>query len=159
MASGMHIEANLKGIDAIMNRMKNLRSDVEDIIDGNIEELAEDIEADAKELAPNTIKTAGSGKDIDDFGQIRNSIRAVKVGKMHSEVRVGVPGPIGNMAAYVEFGTGKYVKIPPGFEQYAMMWYKTGRGTILPAPYLFPALEYNRNIFIEQLKKDLKQIS
>lgn len=60
-------------------------------------------------------------------------------------------------APYVEFGTGKKVKVPKGLEAYAMQFKGRGiRKVNLPArPYLFPAFFSN----IELLKTKLKDIT
>lgn len=42
-------------------------------------------------------------------------------------------------AAYVEFGTGEFVDVPGGFEDYAMTFKGERDGFSRPQPYLFPA--------------------
>lgn len=155
------IKVEIKGMNKLLSKMGNMRKDVEDILEGDIEEGANRVELFAKEGAPDVIKTAHGIDDKDEPGQIRNSIRTVKVSKLRCDVEVGIPGKIGDLAAWVEFGTGKYIDIPPGFEEYAMNFIgkiRPGTGTILAQPYLFPALERERKVFIERLKKDLNAL-
>lgn len=152
-----YIKAEIKGLSKLLNKLGGLRSEAENILSEEIETAADDVERMAKQNATSTIQTSYGGND-QDFGQIRNSIRAVKVSKLQSNVEVGVPGPIGDLAVYVEVGTGKWIDIPQGFEAYFMQWFKNGKGTILPQPYLFPALEAERKVFIERLKASLKAL-
>ena len=42
-------------------------------------------------------------------------------------------------AAYVEFGTGDFVSVPEGVEDYAMTFKGNRKGFSRPQPYLFPA--------------------
>lgn len=42
-------------------------------------------------------------------------------------------------AAYVEFGTGDFVSVPDGLEDYAMTFKGSRKGFSRPQPYLFPA--------------------
>lgn len=56
------------------------------------------------------------------------------------------------MAAYIEFGTGTYVDVPPGWESIAWAFYVNGKGYTHPNPYLYPAYYNGRR----QYKKDLK---
>lgn len=142
------------GLQRIQARIANLRSDVEEVLAEEIESAAENIANMAKQAAPSVIAAAGKD-EIDEPGQIRNSLQAWKSGPL--EWSVGMPrlGRINDMAGYLEFGTGIYVDIIPGLEAYAMMWFVNGRGTILPHPYLFPSAEREKPEFIARLKKDL----
>lgn len=42
-------------------------------------------------------------------------------------------------AAYVEFGTGDFVSVPDGLEDYALTFKGSRKGFSRPQPYLFPA--------------------
>lgn len=150
---GVHIE----GLQRLQVKMKNLRPEVEEILSGEIEAAAENVERMAKQNAPSTIQTSYGGNN-QEFGQIRNSLSAWQVSKLEWNTGIRTTGPINDLAAYVEFGTGKFIDIPAGMEAYAMMWYKNGKGTILPQPYLFPAVEQERVRLIERLKADLNNL-
>ena len=56
--------------------------------------------------------------------------------------------PIG---AYIEFGTGQFVEIPPGLEEYAMTFYKNGKGRIAAHPFLFPAFDVEGEKLMDRL--------
>src|ERR1700748_298741 len=46
-------------------------------------------------------------------------------------------------AAYVEFGTGPLVEVPPGLEDYARTFFITGKGHQPAHPFFFPAIFRN----------------
>lgn len=56
------------------------------------------------------------------------------------------------MSAYIEFGTGIFVQVPPGWEDIAWSFYVNGKGYLRPYPYFYPAYYIGRR----QYKKDLK---
>jgi HK97 gp10 family phage protein len=131
----------VQGLDSLLKKMEGLRKEVEDRVDEEMDLLVEDIEADAKSLVPV------------DLGALKSSIRPAANERLHKEIIVGE-----RYAPYLEFGTGKFVEVPSGLEDYAMTWYVNGKGYIHPHPFLFPAVEKNRKPFIENLKKSLKNL-
>jgi HK97 gp10 family phage protein len=62
-----------------------------------------------------------------------------------------------NYAAYVEFGTGRMVQVPPEMTEIAMMFKGRGiREVNLPArPFLYPALVKGRPRYIKDLEESL----
>jgi hypothetical protein len=58
-------------------------------------------------------------------------------------------------APYVEFGTGAFVKVPTGLEDYAMQFYVNGEGITPATPFFFAPFLTKRKELIEQIKKDL----
>lgn len=148
----------IEGLQQIQVKMKNLRSEVEEILSGEIEAAAENIERMAKENAPSIIETSHGDQSMDEYGQIRSALSAWKVSKLEWQAGMPMLGPINDIAGFLEWGTGKFINIPPGLEAYAMQWYVDGTGTILPQPYLFPAVEQERTKFVERLKKDLEAL-
>lgn len=144
------------GLQRVQARIANLTRDAEDILAEEIEASAENIARMAKEAIGSELVTTNKGIENDLVGQIKNSIRPWKSGQLQWSVGMPVLGKINDMAGYLEFGTGIYVDIIPGLEGYAMKWYKNGRGTILPHPFLFPSAEIERSRFITRLKKDIE---
>src|SRR5690606_16361151 len=59
-----------------------------------------------------------------------------------------------NYSAYVEFGTGDRVEVPPGLEDWAMQFYVNGQGSTPAQPFLYPAFQ----VISKQYLADLKQI-
>lgn len=101
------------------------------------------IETGAKRLAP----VAGKGKH---GGPLRSSI--------HSQIRSdGLGGHVWVQAPYApyqEFGTGDYVDVPPGFEDFAMKF--KGRGirkvNILAKHFLWNAWSWEAPRFFERIR-------
>lgn len=62
------------------------------------------------------------------------------------------------MGAYIEFGTGVYVKVAPEWKDMAWQFYVNGKGRLRAHPYMYPAFIKGRDMFIKSLKKKLEQI-
>ena len=86
--------------------------------------------------------TVSKGIFSADNPEIRASIRSTKVRPFVYEIAAGY----GNdpMAAYIEFGTGKYFAEYPGkepsWQKLAREYYKTGKGRIPCNAYLYPSV-------------------
>lgn len=157
MADFLNIQ--ITGINKLMSKFSNLKSEVEDVMSEELEVSAENIENESKQNCPDMVKVAdskngGSVNEQDLAGGLRASIMAVNVSDLQKQVVVG-QSPMG---AYVEFGTGAYVDILPGLEDYAMTFYVNGKGTILPQPYLFPAMEDERPKLVSRLQNRFKNL-
>lgn len=68
----------------------------------------------------------------------------------------------GDIAAYVEFGTGQsaatyLAMVEPEWREEAKKYYVNGKGTIINQPYLYPAYIKNRTEFINELKALVKK--
>lgn len=62
------------------------------------------------------------------------------------------------LAGFLEWGTGNYVITPPETTTaYQMQWFKNGKGTLRPAPFLIPAWRVGCNKFLVELNKELKR--
>lgn len=74
-------------------------------------------------------------------------------GGVTGEVRVGV-----KYGAYQEFGTGKLVRVPSGYQNLAMKF--KGKGirevNIKPHPYLIPAINSEIPVFTRNIKEIFK---
>lgn len=103
----------------------------------------------ANEIATKAARNLSAYTDVDPTGIIAQSINAIpKNNGLTWSVAVNqVP-----MAAYIEFGTGVYVDVPPGWEDIAWQFYVNGKGRLRPNPYLYPAYYEGRR----QYKIDLK---
>lgn len=58
-------------------------------------------------------------------------------------------------AAYVEFGTGTFVEVPAGYEDYAMEFFVSGEGRGKPQPYMLPALFANQEKLVPLIEAEL----
>lgn len=90
------------GIKPFLRRLKDLGEDAKQVVDDEMTAGALDMVRIAKRLAP-----------VDE-GLLRNSIGADTTKRFQKEFFVTA-----FYAAYREFGTGKKVKIPSGYEQMA----------------------------------------
>lgn len=63
------------------------------------------------------------------------------------------------MGAYIEFGTGVFVKVAPEWKDLAWQFYVNGKGRLHAHPYLYPAYEKGRKDFIKALKAKIRQIT
>lgn len=101
-----------------------------------------------------TVNDAKSNAPVDE-GTLRNAISYAK-DKTSVTIAVNV-----DYAAYQEFGTRSFVKISPGWEEFAAQFKGSQRALsmlangVKPHPYLIPAVEKNRIELIKQLKAQL----
>jgi len=103
-----------KGVTGISQTIKELRKfgyQFEKQIGLEIEAIAFQVEGDAKQKAPK------------NFGKLAQSISHQKVNDLMYKVTVNE-----SYGAYLEFGTGHKVKVPPEFKELAEQFRGTGRG-------------------------------
>lgn len=81
----------------------------------------------------------------------------MSVSKTESGWAVNVGSDI-DMAAFLEWGTGDFVVVPPETtDDYTMQWYKNGRGTLRPHAALIPAYRVEREKLVSALLAELKR--
>jgi HK97 gp10 family phage protein len=131
-------KGSIKGIDETVKELRKFGKDVEKLIDATTNDIALQIEGDAKVLAPK------------DLGKLAQSIHVVKITESNYKIVAGV-----KYAPYVEFGTGGLVNVPKDWGTYPMRF--KGRGikqiNIRPQPYLLPAWIKGKNDYLKNLKK------
>jgi HK97 gp10 family phage protein len=164
---------SIKGIPETIKQLRAFGKDIEKLIDAETSDIAEQIESDAKKLAPK------------NFGKLAQSISSSKV-KM-SNYKITVNEIYG---AYMEFGTGTKVRVPKELSSVAASFkgggkkgsYKEGLEAIKnwcrakgidekfayvifskilgagvnPQPFLYPAWVKGRKDYLNNLKKLLK---
>ena len=135
--------ASFQGVQGTIEKLRKFGSIGENRIKIISETIANEIASDAKQ-------NISGYQDRELAGKISASIKVEKVRSdaFSYTVRVGEQP----MCAYLEFGTGTFVQIPPGFEKIAWQYYVNGKGYMRPYPYLYPAYYKGRR----QYKKDLK---
>lgn len=107
----------------------------------NVEKIKNEID---NEMAASAESMVAYSKSIfsADAPEIRASIRSNKVKNFSYEIIAGRGDD--PMAAYIEFGTGKYFPYYIGKEKewqdLARQYYINGKGRMYPAPYLYPSV-------------------
>jgi len=133
------LNLEIKGIDAIIKKLKTYGEHAENIVEIHTRVAAEDITADAKRLTPR------------DDGDLVKSIHNYKINKLTYGIVAGMP-----YAAYQEFGTGGLVEVPKELRALAIQF--KGKGVkkinLKPQPFLYPALVLNRQYYKEDLLKE-----
>jgi hypothetical protein len=129
----------IRGLKNLQKRLKDLPNDIQEEVDIYLDAKALNVERDAIAAAPV------------DHGFLKGGIKA--------NISLFLSKSIASNAAYsayVEFGTGPHVRIPPGMEAYAAQFKGSRPGNSKAQPFLFPA--YFKNLRPRQVEKDLKKI-
>jgi HK97 gp10 family phage protein len=92
----------IKGLAELQARLKNAAANLPQMVGAELMDGANAIATEAKQRAPG------------DQGILRNLISVVQQDTTHYSVVSGA-----DYSAFVEFGTGEKVQIPPGLEEYA----------------------------------------
>lgn len=108
----------------------------------------------AKSIFPTGNQASKSQTQV--YSIIRGSIKSVKKRTYQYEL---VAGDVGDpMAAYIEFGTGKYFPQYPGkeaeWQELARQYYVNGEGWMRPAPYFYPSVISG----LVSLQSNIKQV-
>lgn len=143
----------IKGLDKLIKDLRLLGKKGEDAIEDVTELTAREIELNAR----NAAKV--------DNGALHLSMRAtpisnIKTKKTVWKVYANATG-LARYAAYVEFGTGGLVEVPP--EMYDIAIKFKGKGIkkidLRPRPFLYPAFVKGRLNYIKDLEAELKRLT
>lgn len=119
--------------------------------DSRLKEVDNEMAAGAKMMVTLAKKIFSSDKT-----EIRSSIRSVKVRPFKYELIAGYGDD--PLAAYIEFGTGKYFPQYPGkeaeWQALAREYYVNGQGWMRPAPYFYPSVMSG----LVSLQSNIKQV-
>lgn len=162
-------KGSIKGVDQVIRELRKYGNDMEKLIDAETNDVALQIEADAKRLAPK------------NFGKLAQSISKEKI--KESQYKISTQEMY---AGYMEFGTGTKVSIPDEFkdmaatfkgnktgtyqqglesiklwckakgidEKYAWVIFATILGAgVNPQPFLYPAWIKGKKDYLDNLKK------
>jgi hypothetical protein len=129
----------VKGLQWTISRLRKLDATIQQEVKEEVFDTAQQIASEATSKAPKSI--------------------VVNAESTNNGYSAKISTNIGNIAAYVEFGTGlsaeAYVPtLPDEWQEMALSFYIDGKGTMKKQPYLYPA--YFRNIPI--LKKNLSDM-
>lgn len=131
----------VKGLERLLKALDKSPKELEAVIEAELEDAARNVELVAKRRAPV------------DTGKLRQLINASKEGKLQWRVSALAP-----YSAYMEFGTGGLVDVPPELEDIAIQF--KGKGVrqvnIRPRPFLYPALVQQRGEFAENIEKEVE---
>jgi HK97 gp10 family phage protein len=163
---------SIKGISETIKELRAFGKDIEKLIDAETNDIANQIESDAKKLAPK------------NFGKLAQSISSSKVKESNYKITVNEI-----YGAYMEFGTGTKVRVPKELASVAASFKNSSKGTfkeglesikewcrkkgidekaaypifvkilgvgINPQPFLYPAWVKGRKDYLNNLKKLLK---
>lgn len=134
-------------IEGLNKTLAALRAKSSDLL----EEVDREMQASA-----NQIVTTSKAIFSADNPEIRASIRQEKIRPFAYSIMAGY----GNdpMAAYIEFGTGRYFPQYPGkeaeWQELARQYYVNGRGWLRPAPYMYPSVMSN----MVSLRSNIQQV-
>lgn len=163
--------SNVKGIEALINKLKNIDKLVQQEVKEQIEYHTGEIELEAIRNAPgggDRIKTEFGSQSQNKIARGRNwtSISQAIGYEIKDNGFTGivfVEKSAGEVSVWVEMGTGQSAKsylstVEPEWRAIAQRYYINGKGTIINQPYLYPAYLKHRALFIKDLKKALKNI-
>jgi len=142
------IESTLASLNKNVDK---IRTEIDNEMGASVELMA----TTSKSLFPN----APVPKLSAEYGRIRASINASKIKPFSYQLSAVV----GNdpMAAYIEFGTGRYFPQYPGKEKewqdLAREFYVNGKGFMRPAPYLYPSVKSGIVSLISNIRQILKR--
>lgn len=143
----------------------NFEKEVKEIVELN----TGDMELEAIRNAPgggDLIRTQSGAETQADIARDRNWVPISQA--IGYEIKnngytgtVFVERSAGELAAYVEFGTGQSAStylstVPTEWKAVAQRYYINGRGTIVNQPYLLPAFMKHKQQFVKDLKDAIK---
>ena len=142
-------------ITGIESTLASLNKNVDKIrteIDNEMEASLQQMVTTSKALFPN----APVPKLNAEYGRIRGSIKSKKLKPFAYELSAGTKKD--PMAAYIEFGTGRYFPQYPGKEKewqdLAREFFVNGKGFMRPSPYIYPSVKSG----LVSLLSNIKQI-
>ena len=133
----MRITVKIQGQDKLIKKLEAFGKEGVKMIEDTTKINAQDIEAEAKRLAPV------------DNGDLKQNIKAQSIDTLNYVVTAYMP-----YSAYQEFGTGSLAEIPEEMQEIANQFNKhQNRYSIPPQPFMYPAFVKVR----KQYPKDLEQ--
>jgi HK97 gp10 family phage protein len=146
-------DKTIKGLTKVLKNLERFGDEVKEDVHIITGDNATQIELGAKNNAP-VNKLIGFG------GDLKQGIKAIELGKSDFKIMANATG-LAPYSAYVEFGTGRSVKVPNELKEMAIKF--KGKGVkeinIQPQPYLYPAFVKGRKQYLKDLKKLLKDLT
>lgn len=149
------MKVKLIGREKVQRRLKEMKN-MPRILDKQMSESARIISNSAMQKVDDIKvkggKTIGSAAAIKSNFYVRDDVLRKEVGVHNFSLK---DEPAKPYAAWQEFGTGKYVRIPQGMSEYASLFLgdiRPGEGKILPSPFLYTSAEEEKAKFIKKVK-------
>lgn len=135
--------SRLVGAQDLIKALTRFGDNAIQMVKDEIEGAAFEIEADAKINASSIPGAPPEIKQMISHQILDNGLTAIIT-------QNAVP-----MGAYIEFGTGSFVKVAPEWKDLAWQFYVNGKGTLHAHPYMYPAFIKGRQNFLNALKRKL----
>jgi len=144
MAKAFNIQ--VKGLKELQAKFNSLPKRVREEVSGQLELGAQNIVKDAKKNLRSQVNT-GSG----------TAMRLITYTGKDLSYSVTAAA---NYSPYLEFGTGKGVRIPSGLDNYASQFKGRGvrKNNMKARPYLFPAFFNQKVLVFRNIQKVLKSL-
>jgi hypothetical protein len=140
-----------KALSINIQGLRKTLFDLQKKADARLKEVDMEMAAGVEQMAT-TAKSIFSSNNT----EIRNSIKSTKIKPYQYQLSAGNPGD--PMAAYIEFGTGKYFPQYPGkeadWQALARQYYVNGEGWMRPSPYFYPSVMSG----LVSLQSNIKQV-
>ena len=108
-----------------------------------------------QEIATKATQKLQAYSDVDPNGSIAQSINSKPEEDGFKAVISVNQLPMG---AYIEFGTGTFVKVADEWKNIAWQFYVNGQGYMHPRPYFYPAFNEGREKYLQDLKNTLQDM-
>lgn len=151
------LSLKITGLNETFNALGSKVNAIKKEVDNEMAASVELMATNAKQLFPKG-KASITGQ-TQMYAEIRSSIRADKKMPFSYELIAGN----GNdpMAAYIEFGTGRYFPKYPGkakdWQALAKQYYVNGKGWMMPSPYFYPSVTSGLVSLVSNIKQIFKR--
>lgn len=159
--------SSINGFDSVTKRLLELQKEFIQEVKSIVEINVGDMEMQATRDAPgpgDMIRTQKGAINQNQISPNRRGQTSISQGIGYKLTNNGLTGTVfversvGDIAAYVEFGTGQdaasyLATVEPEYREQARAFYVNGKGTIIGKPYLYPAYLKYRQQFVNDLKE------
>lgn len=164
--------SNFKSFSEVSNALRRASLEVQKEVRSTIEYYTHRIEYEAIQAAPGAGGMIDTEHGTEKLSDIKPDKAWTPIGQAigytfdsaNYRGTVYVDRSAGDVAAWVEFGTGQSASnylssTPPEWQSLARLYYVNGKGTIIAQPYLLPAFLRNQDLCLQELRVILKNIS
>lgn len=141
------MRSGVTGVNELIAKLKGFGADAEKALQGEVVAIANQIVTDAKQ---NASAIPGAPQEIKQY--ISADIGTDKLTGFVTQNSLP-------MGAYIEFGTGVYVRVAPEWKDMAWQFFVNGKGRLRAHPYMYPAFIKGRDDFMVNIEKNIKKLS